>query len=643
MNRILRLCGLGTLLLWARLTAVAQAPAEPIGANTAVPAHPRLLLLRGEETALQRTVQADPNWARVHQFILAECEQMVAAPVLERIQVGRRLLDVSRECLRRVFYLAYAWRMTGQEKYRRRAEQELLAVCAFRDWNPAHFLDVAEMTTGVALGYDWLYHDLSETTRTTIREAIVEKGLKPSLEAKNNAWLTSNSNWNQVCNAGMSFGALAVYEEQPELARRLLNRALASVPVPMRSYGPDGAFPEGYMYWGYGTTYNVLLINALEKVFGQDFGLSAQPGFLKTAAYLQHMTGPTGQPFAYSDARLNSDLQPAMFWFADKLRTPSLLWVERQHVFYPNYAQSEGKRLLPTLLLWGRGTNLNAIPPPTATHWAGGGITPVALMRTSWTEPGALFAGLKGGSPSASHAHMDVGSFVLEADGVRWSTDVGMQEYESLESKGVQLWGKQRWEVFRYTNHMHSTLTVNGQLQAVSGHAPLTGTSSAPNFQSATVELTTLYPDQLRAARRGLAIVDRRYVVVRDELQAADQAATVRWAMLTGANVKLLTPTTAELTKDGQKLWLQVTEPANITLRTWPTTPPQPYDAPNPGTTLVGFETTLPAHAAGTLTVLLTPGSTGRKAPRKVLPLAQWPQQRTSTARQQSSPTGTKR
>ena len=34
-----------------------------------------------------------------------------------------------------------------------------VVVLSFTDWHPKHFLDVAEMTTALALSYDWLYHD----------------------------------------------------------------------------------------------------------------------------------------------------------------------------------------------------------------------------------------------------------------------------------------------------------------------------------------------------------------------------------------------------------------------------------------------------------------------------------------------------
>ena len=224
---------------------------------------------------------------------------------------------------------------------------------------------------------------------------------------------------------------------------------------------------------------------------------------------------------------------------------------------------------------------------------------------------------------------MDVGTFVMEADGVRWAMDFGMQEYESLESKKVDLWNmkqdSQRWRVFRYNNLVHNTLTVNGALQRVEGSAALTGTSATPRFMWATTDMTALYSDALTNAHRGVALVNGQYVVVRDELKAGPADATVRWTMLTPATVRLLGGNRAELTRAGTTLIVQA--PAGTTLRTWPTEPPQPYDAPNPGTTLLGFEVPIGAGQATDLTVLLLPQRATTANPSAVPPLAQWPRQ----------------
>jgi len=198
------------LLVTASLSAQ---QANHLSSVERLPDHPRILLLQDEEAAIKKAIESDSTWAAVHQAILSECANLLEQPPVERILEGRRLLGKSRECLRRVFFLSYAWRMTGDERYARRAERELLAVARFTDWNPSHFLDVAEMTMALAIGYDWLHGALRKESLQSIREAILQKGLQPSLDPRHSGWATASHNWNQVCNAGMTYGALAIFED----------------------------------------------------------------------------------------------------------------------------------------------------------------------------------------------------------------------------------------------------------------------------------------------------------------------------------------------------------------------------------------------------------------------------------------------
>jgi hypothetical protein len=618
----------------ALLLAVAAATAQSELKSTLVnpPGHPRILLPGGGEAAIREMVASDATWQKLHRVILAECDRLDQVAPVERAQIGRRLLDKSRECLRRVFYLSYAYRTTGEEKYLRRAEREMLAVADFSDWNPSHFLDVAEMTMGMAIGYDWLHAALPEVSKARIREAILRKGIEPSLDERYNGWLSASHNWNQVCNAGMAYGALAIYEDQPELARRIIERSIRTIALPMEDYQPDGAYPEGYSYWGYGTSFHVLFNSALEQLPGQAAGLPEAPGFLKTAGYLQHMSGPTGDCFNYSDARAKGELQPAMFWFAARLKDPSLLWIERERLRTIDAPVLVTDRLLPAALIWGRGIRLDQVTQPPRKTWVGGGKNPVALMRTAWDDPDAVYLGLKAGSPSVNHGHMDVGSFIMEANGVRWAMDFGMQEYESLESKGVKLWGReqdaQRWEVFRYNNLTHNTLTVDGQLQRVDGHAAITSHGDTSPLIYATTDLSAVYAGQLAKVRRGAAIADGKYVIVRDEVETGSEARTIRWTMLTPADVRITGKHQAHLTRNGKKLVLKVQQPANVTLKTWSTAPPRDYDALNPGTTLVGFEVTVPAQSKREISVLLLPEGTEPAGNKPVKSLQDWEKSR---------------
>ena len=104
-----------------------------------IPGHPRILLLENEETGIWEGIKKDTNWALIHQNIIEEADHINSLPPLERIQIGRRLLDKSREALRRIFILSYAYRMTKNKQYFDRCEAELLKIATFSDWNPTHF------------------------------------------------------------------------------------------------------------------------------------------------------------------------------------------------------------------------------------------------------------------------------------------------------------------------------------------------------------------------------------------------------------------------------------------------------------------------------------------------------------------------
>ncbi|MEJ7830224.1 MAG: heparinase II/III family protein, partial [Segetibacter sp.] len=285
-------------------------------------------------------------------------------------------------------------------------------------------------------------------------------------------------------------------------------------------------------------------------------------------------------------------------------------------------------RLLPAIMLWGGGMSIAKVSAPKSTMWVGQGKNPVALMRTSWTDSNAIYVAMKGGSVSVNHAHMDVGSFIMDANGVRWAMDFGSQEYESLESKGIQLFGRtqdaQRWTVFRLTNLVHNTLTINNEHQRVTGHASITSSSNKPSFMNAVTDITEVYKGQVAKAVRGVGIMNKQYVVVRDEIETLPSETTLRWTMLTPADVKITGANTAELTKNGKKLLLQVQEPATVTMKTWSTDPPHDYDAPNPGTMLVGFEVRLPANTKSAISVALIPAKAQKKATQKIEALEKW-------------------
>lgn len=272
--------------------------------RTLHPGHPRLYVLDSELPEIKSLIQQDPQVKGWYKILEDRAEKILTEPPIQHKLIGPRLLGQSRAALERISTLAFLYRLDGDQRKAERARREMLTAASFPDWNPSHFLDVAEMTHALALGYDWLYGYLSPEDRLVVRKAIVEKGLQEGLRAyeKKAWWTESPINWNQVCNGGLTLGALAVADEEPEVAGRMIDLARHSIVIAMHTFAPDGGWIEGPGYWGYTTEYTSYYIAAVESALGTDFGLTSMPGFADTGMFRIQSTGPLGLTFNFADA-----------------------------------------------------------------------------------------------------------------------------------------------------------------------------------------------------------------------------------------------------------------------------------------------------------------------------------------------------
>lgn len=563
---------------------------EYVDKSYKMPAHPRLLLKKGEEKKMMKQVKKDTMLLAIHQAILDEADKMLDKPLLERKKEGKRLLGVSREALKRLFDWSYAYRTTKDNRYLERARRELLTLSAFSDWNPSHFLDVAEMTLGVAIAYDWLYAKLTPQERTTIENAIIEKGLDPSFSK--NAWfINAINNWNQVCHTGLGYGAIAVWEKDSEKAATVLNRSIEKMPLAIEGYAPDGAYPEGCGYWEYGTSFNVMFLGVIEKLFHTDFDLTKFPGFMRTGDYITQMCTPSLQFFAYADNGAGASPTTTALWFYMKTNNPSILYNQQKLLEKKSVRSISGQRLAPAAILWGSQSNFAQSSPAENLYWKNDGVTPVCTMRSGW-ESDATFLGVKLGTPSAPHAHMDVGSFVVEMDGTMWACDLGGENYNNLETNGMDIWNmsqnSDRWKVFRYSNYRHNTLTFGDKLQNVQGRADFDPISK-PGFPGYVVsDLTKMYEGQVGRSVRAFSLVDRDHVVIEDCIQSLPGTPLqITWTLVTPAKPTRVSDNLIRLDKDGKTVYLQISGSLPMQAEFLSATPTRSFENQNKGITLV--------------------------------------------------------
>lgn len=557
----------GALALCA-LDRPAQAATAP-----ATPGQPRLGATPQDWATLEERRKADPDLDRLVVALLERARKDLPLAPLERKLEGIRLLWVSREFIRRGLQWAFAYRLTGEAVFLDRARREMLAVSAFSDWHPAHFLDVAELTAGMAMTYDWLQADLSPDEQAQVRKALVDLGIAQA--RRGHKTFRVENNWAQVCLGGMVLGALAVEPDQPGLASDLLYAARRDVAFGLEAYRPDGVYPEGPGYWDYGTTYSVLLVAALRAAKGTDWGVLGAPGFRRSAEFYAHAIGPSGKAFNFADGGEGPGFSCALVYLARELEQPALLSPMRQMI---RNRQGLSERFATLSALWWPPA---AASKPSPTAFFGQGKQPVAIWRGSWQDPNTLWFAIKGGGAAHNHAHMDAGSFVLDMDGVRWAKDLGMQEYNSLESKGIDLWNMRpnsaRWQVFRLSAQAHNTLTCNAQPHHASGMAILRVTGE----QEALVDLTpALLPGQVRQATRRVRFLDES-VLMDDEIQGAKPETSIRWAMNTEAQVQI-EGKVATLSQKGKRLVVQF-EGSDLRLDVLDISAPvRAYDVPNP-------------------------------------------------------------
>jgi hypothetical protein len=524
---------------------------------------PRLVLTPLIEQGLKQKIKSDPLVRNYFEAMKINAAEIQTKPLLVRKLDGRRLLGVSREMLYRMNVLSMVYRIEKDPKVLQRIDTELSAVCSFTDWNPSHFLDVAEMSLAVAIAVDWVGEALPKGTSELAKTSLIEKGIKPSFAGqKDPGWVSGTNNWNQVCNGGMIAAAIVIAGKDPDLAARTISRSLNGMPFALKQYAPDGVYPEGATYWDYGTSFSVITSSMLESAFGTDFGITTYPAFLKSADFRMLCVAPSGWYFNFADCgdKTGNSGDIVLAWFAKATGNP--LYLDKEKFLKPPPSFGKLSRLAGAGLVW-----LSQFVPKDQTSlpmvWKGEGENPVVIFRGGIDDQSNYYFGGKGGKASLSHGNMDAGSFVFELNNVRWVIDPGVQDYNTLEQAGFDLWGMcqtcQRWSLLTKGNQGHSTLSVNNARFNVTGSAPLINFKSG-SVPEATFDMTQIFKGHLKSAGRKFQKEGNHSVIIEDMIVVSDSTKFITWAIMTTADV---VPTTngATLRKEGKQLNMEILSP----------------------------------------------------------------------------------
>ena len=543
---------------------------------------PRLVLNKQIEKNLKKKLKTDPLIQNIYETIKLNADMvlekdLISVDIPDNPNSQKNQLGISRDFLHRINMLSMVYRLEKDPRMLNRINGEVISACNFPTWNPRHFLDVGEMSLAIALALDWTAGDLPKSTIALAKNALIEKGIKPSWpeDGTTPGWVNNTNNWNQVCNAGMIAASIAVAETEPELAAKTIHRSIEGMNNALHEYAPDGAYPEGPVYWGYGTQFSVVTAAMFESAFGTDFGLAEFPGFKESAVYAMMTISPTNRLYNYADCNENAEGYGnfTLSWFAAK--TGNKTFLNEDYFLKPPAEMKSFSRLAGAGLVWtAQFTETETTPLPTA--WKGGGANPIVVFTGGKDDPNGFYFAGKGGRGTVNHGNMDGGSFIFELNGIRWVVDLGNQGYGPLERAGFNLWAScqecDRWKLLTKNNFGHSTISVNDELHVVDGKAEIIHFKDGEQPE-ATIDLTPTFAGQLKNVTRRFVKECPVSLLIEDDIEISEETKWITWQLLTQAEVEI-TEEGAILRQDGKRLKLENLSHPNFTFSVISLDPP---------------------------------------------------------------------
>ena len=536
--------------------------------------HPRIILTNDKITKLKSHLNDGSTTAKLLAKLKKEADNKVNSyqnDVIEyKIDGDIRLLEQSKRVQKRVAALALAYNIFGDPKYAQSCYKELENAAKFPDWNPYHFLDTGEMCTAFAIGYDWIYNWMTDKQRTTLRKAMIEKGLDQVMKdykdevkfsptrgergdenIRSYVWYksTEGDNWQYVCIGGTNMAALAIGDESDskQIASDVLTygykQAYTSVRAGYKSL--DGTFIEGLGYWDYATYYLGLISSSLKSTTGTDYGLVNHDGLRKSVDFVRCMSSNESKSFSFGDDNDGDDTRwPVFLWLGENYKSRDMANVRLKKL-------AEGPEFNYLDVLWIDESLNTGTQNSSPDDWGGKNYSN-ASFRNTWDKTGLIAALHTGENNFLYHGHFDLGSFYVESNGTRFFTDLGNEKYDIPN----------RQYAYRVRAEGHNTLVINpdkdpGQPDGV--------TCVVTAFQSgkegyAVTDLTAAYkPSDAKRVVRGLKMIkDKKCVIVQDEI-SLNNAGDIYWFAHTKGNISVASDgRSAVITSGSDKLWVGI-------------------------------------------------------------------------------------
>jgi hypothetical protein len=438
--------------------------------------------------------------------------------------------DVLNRARSRIAYNAFEAYITGSDEARSAAKAALLDVAQWKRWEPPWFRAHGQHTyypagllaADVALGYDLLYSDLSETERSLVRRALIEKSIIPTFEeyVADNRVMANTSNWlaHTVGGALIAAASIAGDLEKSENDGRFeiyVGGLLQKLEDHMKaSFLADGSYAEGISYHEFDAETLGPALIALRRAFGTDY--YRRTHVLQSFTYpLYTLAQPTTASLDMGDTHppaghgipplVYQSKDPVVRWYYSQFDRPSLT----KFIFYDDSVQPQSPAL-PTSRIFNVKGN--------------------AVFRSGWGAEDIVF--LYRAGPNFNHHHADQGAFLLNAFGESLVSEAGWSDYY-----------KDPYYVTYFTQAVgHSTVLVDGnpesqsiadtpQFAALNSYPRITEAITSEFHDSLSSELASVYQGRLARFTRRIVFVKPHYFVIFDDLKANGAPARFDWLL----------------------------------------------------------------------------------------------------------------
>jgi hypothetical protein len=591
---------------------------------------PRLLHTAQTWGSLKARAATDPVLTALLASVKKGGEEMLTKPELNKIFGAEKARGSAEgaQAMCRMATLGTMHFIDGDPKWQERAIRELDMLCdsrSFPDWSPREPELCADFTTAVALGYDWFKGGMNAAVQKKVLTYLAQKGVEPlaahlkgdemPATATTVAPGTSGKSDNKkaapkgkpekrkgpptkeefISASALIMAAICLVDDDSATAKKATDAVDSLFSDGILAFAPGGIWPEGMEAGDEVLDSAAMVMQTLRASCGGDSGLGYVEGMPNTGPARLHLTGPRGM-FNYGDASPgNLTHSWVSTWLAGLHGNPgmkaatatapgasSAFFQAAGHVIYYNP--------------WAAG---NGTAESTDAVFAG---AEVAALRSAWNDPKAYYIALKGGDNENPATQLDLGSFVLDAGGVRWGVELGSETNRVNGYEPNPAARDKRHSFYLASTRGQNTLTIgadealdkkedeDAKKKAPGGKAPpapptpgnqpmdakaaFTGFTSTPERGAAIVDLTDAYSTKAKQAHRG-AMVSRGaspYILLQDDIEVKGTT-TIEWRMHTQATIST-SGNKATLTAGnasnggGQKLTATILSPAGASFST---------------------------------------------------------------------------